>query len=797
MLKRNKTISVICSITAGIICVIGVLMLLTVFGVIRLERSEITITTGDFEAKYYGKPITNHTWHISEGRLRSGHTIDVKFTGEQISVGESDNTVEVVIYDELGTDVTSDYKITYDLGLLKVNPRILVLSSASASKIYDGLPLVAKNYTLSDEQDGLVTGHKLNVVISGEQIEAGVSSNTVSHISVVDSKGADVTGNYQLVVKEGFLQVLSDGTIYPGGSSGSSGAGGIIEVSGSGALGGGGGGAQMESVILFVVYADETGNIYLRSESFGDYNGKGWTKPEPYPNLINDEYSAMYLTYNALANASSATHELKIKSLLGLYAVPYYLSNTHNIHEIQTSDVKSEGDVSDIYTVAYVRDTGKKESVSKEYFKFEIEYRSYVYNNYLGIDSETLDYMNSVIAEQGIKYNAKDVFSTIDQVAEYIQNCAKYNLDYDLALDEEENIVVAFMSEYKEGLCRHYASAATLMFRALGIPARYTTGALAEAERDTWVDVPASNAHAWVEVYIDGMGWVMVEVTGGSIGGGAGSGSGGGAGGGAGGSGNTPSSNKEYSVKPTQVAKKYDGTQLNAENTVTGLDDLLNIGYSYKAVVKGSRTEIGVSVSRITSLTVYDASGNDVTDTLNITLKAGRVHVYERELAFTSESVKKVYDGKAPNPGELTEGTLIEGHKYEVISLATANVGKSTNDFKVKITDRDGNDVTDHYFINMHRGSVNISHAEITLKAGDAEKKYDGTELVCNELKLVEGNLINGHKINFFVVEGSQTSVGRSENSIKYVSICDQSGKDVTKNYIIKCENGRLKVTYS
>ena len=44
-------------------------------------------------------------------------------------------------------------------------------------------------------------------------------------------------------------------------------------------------------------------------------------------------------------------------------------------------------------------------------------------------------------------------------------------------LDEEANIVTAFLSDrYTEGVCRHYASAATMIFRALKIPARYTIG---------------------------------------------------------------------------------------------------------------------------------------------------------------------------------------------------------------------------------------------------------------------------------------------------------------------------------
>ena len=750
------------------------MLLLLIFGVIGVNRHEITITTGDFEAKYYDKPITNHTWYISKGELRAGHTIDVKFTGEQIAVGESDNTVDVLIYDELGTDVTSDYKITYDLGLLKVNPRTLLITTASDAKIYDKKALTADSYYISDEYDALVLGHKLSVIISGEQTEIGSSHNTVSDVVIHNQNGEDVTRNYQLIIREGLLQVISDVV----GET-------VIELNGNGTLSGGAN--RNDSMVLFVVYSDEDENIYLKTESFGDYNGQGWEQASSYSELIDDKYSAIYLTYDALKKGSYDIHEIKIKSLTDVYVIPYYLSNEHNLHEIQTSDIISEGDASDVYTVSYIRAEEKKLGISKEYSQFEKEYREYVYNNYLGIDSETLDYMNRIIAEEGIKYDSSNVFATIEQVAEYIKNCAEYDLDYNLNMDLEENIVIAFMEKYKEGLCRHYASAATLMFRALGIPARYTTGAVAEGVSNTWVEVPATKAHAWVEVYIDGMGWVMVEVTPSnenmSIGGL--------------GSGNHPNTPKKYTVKPVTVAKKYDGTILDSVNKVTGLDDLVAVGYSYKVEVEGSRTEIGISESHIISLIVYDAAGNDVTDTLDIKLKNGKVHVYERKLKFSSESIKKVYDGALPPLGELTEGTLIEGHTYKVTSMATPNVGKSENDFNVKITDSTGKDITDHYYIEKSRGIVEITHLEITLKAKDAEKKYDGSKLICNEIELIDGELVNGHKINFFVVTGSQIAVGRSDNFIEYVSICDKSGNDVTKNYAIKYENGRLKVTYS
>ena len=88
-------------------------------------------------------------------------------------------------------------------------------------------------------------------------------------------------------------------------------------------------------------------------------------------------------------------------------------------------------------------------------------------------------YLNYVIKEQGFSASDADI---IAKVAKYVQGAAKYNLDYDRLLDVQTDIAVAFLRDFKEGICQHYASAATLLFRMLGIPARYTVGYAVEAE---------------------------------------------------------------------------------------------------------------------------------------------------------------------------------------------------------------------------------------------------------------------------------------------------------------------------
>ncbi len=97
-------------------------------------------------------------------------------------------------------------------------------------------------------------------------------------------------------------------------------------------------------------------------------------------------------------------------------------------------------------------------------------------------------------------------------VAAYLDGLAEYDPDTPAAPDGED-FVTYFLTESRRGYCMHFASAATLLLRAMGIPARYVTGYVVDVPSSGHVNVPDSAAHAWVEVYIEGYGWEPVEVT--------------------------------------------------------------------------------------------------------------------------------------------------------------------------------------------------------------------------------------------------------------------------------------------
>jgi protein-glutamine gamma-glutamyltransferase len=89
----------------------------------------------------------------------------------------------------------------------------------------------------------------------------------------------------------------------------------------------------------------------------------------------------------------------------------------------------------------------------------------------------------------------------------------------DFTYDESPPVVkgqpplVAFVNRTRAGYCQHYAGAMALMLRMVGIPARvavgFTSGTLDDGK---WI-VSDHEAHAWVEVWFAGHGWVPFDPT--------------------------------------------------------------------------------------------------------------------------------------------------------------------------------------------------------------------------------------------------------------------------------------------
>lgn len=105
-------------------------------------------------------------------------------------------------------------------------------------------------------------------------------------------------------------------------------------------------------------------------------------------------------------------------------------------------------------------------------------------------------------------------YDKVKAVEEYLSSNYTYTLTPGYT-PEGRDFVDYFLFDLKKGYCTYYASAMTIMVRALGIPARYVEGFVLPAQPNTEGVYKVTNdlSHAWVEVFFSGLGWVHFEPT--------------------------------------------------------------------------------------------------------------------------------------------------------------------------------------------------------------------------------------------------------------------------------------------
>lgn len=136
---------------------------------------------------------------------------------------------------------------------------------------------------------------------------------------------------------------------------------------------------------------------------------------------------------------------------------------------------------------------------------------------------------------------SNDKFRTISALAHKITDTAHTPLDkvlairnYFLAKDENGQRIYSytdnpgvpdlpnaskllyFLNENHKGYCAYYAGATLFLLRSLGIPSRVAVGFMTEDRSDKnkgWYWYYANQAHAWIQVYFPGYGWLDFDTT--------------------------------------------------------------------------------------------------------------------------------------------------------------------------------------------------------------------------------------------------------------------------------------------
>ena len=247
------------------------------------------------------------------------------------------------------------------------------------------------------------------------------------------------------------------------------------------------------------------------------------------------------------------------------------------------------------------------------------------------------------------------------------------------------------------------------------------------------------------------------------------------------------------------ASKEYDGMPLTRPDvSVTG--DGFVSGEVTGITATGSVTY--VSDGTVENTITYTTGAAFREENYKITKIPGKLSITQSSnaIVITTASRSRVYNGQKLLDDQTTHtGTLAKGDRLVVEFPADAgltDVGTKRNEYKSYHVERsDGADVTANYtFGKPVIGTLEVTPVAIELTANSAAKAYDGTPLTDSGYTISNGSFVGEEGLAGVTVEGSQTAVGSSANTITGHKL---KSNTLAKNYTITYANGTLTVTQS
>jgi transglutaminase-like putative cysteine protease len=120
-------------------------------------------------------------------------------------------------------------------------------------------------------------------------------------------------------------------------------------------------------------------------------------------------------------------------------------------------------------------------------------------------------YARTYALAQTIAGDATTQYDIVRRIGAYLED----NYKYSEKVPQHRYPIEAFLFQDKKGYCQHFAGAAALMLRMFGIPVRVASGfapGTLDSKTKEYV-VTDLDAHSWIEVWFQGIGWVPFDPT--------------------------------------------------------------------------------------------------------------------------------------------------------------------------------------------------------------------------------------------------------------------------------------------
>lgn len=239
------------------------------------------------------------------------------------------------------------------------------------------------------------------------------------------------------------------------------------------------------------VRAENSRELYLRGQSFDRYDGTSWS--------VSEAGTGADPGWKTGSMEELGTLTIVTRYRQKVIYVPYGYSNVLQLKggSVDNSEEAVEFVYSDV-TVHSVDDyDARLEQILLQCLQLPEDTRSAA-EQILGVLPKGLS--NRQIAQF---------------LGNYVRNSAEYSLKTEKMPEDAGDFAIWFLTQSDTGYCVHYATAATVLLRAAGVPARYVTGYSQKVggEAGAVTTITSDRAHAWVEYWDEESGWTVLDPT--------------------------------------------------------------------------------------------------------------------------------------------------------------------------------------------------------------------------------------------------------------------------------------------
>ena len=253
------------------------------------------------------------------------------------------------------------------------------------------------------------------------------------------------------------------------------------------------------------VTTDYAGILYLRGRDYDVYTGVGW---EATQNRTEENYGLSSILYTDVQTAT-----IQVLGRRGQYYLPCYPAQPQTL----TGGMVPNPDYIKSYSYEFGALRWDWQYLWKTYMvgSSPATDLSPQYSRYLTLPDETRQRAEALLKTIFTSVPASDTTNLpamASQIESYVRNSAVYDLDPGRMPGSEDDFALWFLEDSDKGYCVHFATAATVLLRAAGIPARYVEGYTVQTSSGTTI-VREKQAHAWVEYYVENLGWIILDPT--------------------------------------------------------------------------------------------------------------------------------------------------------------------------------------------------------------------------------------------------------------------------------------------